>query len=68
MLSIQALVQAVVILICLGLVLWLLNFLLDYCAPPEPFRRVGKVVLMVFGVLICIAVLLNLAGIAVVRW
>jgi Kef-type K+ transport system membrane component KefB len=68
MISVGAVIQAVILLICLGLVAWLLHWLIGYVNPPEPFHKVARVVLAVACVLVCIVVLLNLAGIAVVRW
>jgi hypothetical protein len=68
MVSVQSLVQAVVTVVCLGLVFWLLNFLIDYCAVPEPFHKVAKVILVVAAVLVLIGVLMGLAGMPLVRW
>jgi hypothetical protein len=62
MISLQAAVAAVVYLIVAGLIFWLLWFLVQYVAPPEPFRKVAGVVLVVFAVLAAIGILLSLVG------
>lgn len=62
MISLATLVSAVVYLIVAGLVVWLLFWLLNYIAPPEPFRKIATVILAVLAVLVCIGVLLSLVG------
>lgn len=62
MLSLQGLVSVVLYLIVAGLIFWLLNYLVDYIAPPEPFHKIAKVVLVVFAVLVIIGILLSLVG------
>lgn len=62
MISLSALVTVVVYLVVAGLVIWLLFFLLDYVAPPEPFNKVARVVLMILSVLVVIGILLTLVG------
>ena len=58
----ESLVQSLVYLICIGVVFWLLWWLLDYCKVPEPFNKVGRIILAVAAVLILINILLGLAG------
>jgi len=67
MISISGLVWTVVMLIVVGLIFWLLSWLIDYTAPPEPFRKVARVVLAVGAVLVIICVLLSLLGYQVFR-
>ncbi len=62
MLSLNGLVHAVIVLIVGGLILWLLWWLIDYIGLPEPFNKVARVILAVVAVLICIGVLLQIAG------
>ncbi len=50
-----------------GLILFLLNWLIDYVKVAEPFNRVLKVVLAVFAVLVIINALLALTGNPVVK-
>lgn len=59
MISLSAAVSIVIYLVVGGLVLWLLFFLIGYINPPEPFKKVANVVLMVLAVLVCIGVLLS---------
>lgn len=63
MISITGLVHVLLVLIVVGLIFWLLWFLIGYVGLPEPFNKLARVVLMVFAVLICIAVLLSLVGV-----
>jgi hypothetical protein len=61
MISLTTLVTAIIYLIIAGLIWWLLYWLLDYTNPPEPFKKVGTVVLAIGAVLVIIGVLLALA-------
>jgi hypothetical protein len=45
-----------------GLIVWLLMFLIDYVPVPAPFNRVAKIIIMVVAVLIVIFLLLGLIG------
>lgn len=60
---ITALVYFVIYLIILGLVMWLLLYIVDAIPLPDPFNRVAKVVITVVGVLILILLLLSLVGV-----
>lgn len=62
MISISAAVTVVLYLIVAGLIFWLLWFLVNYINPPEPFKRIANVVLVVLAVLVCIGILLSLVG------
>lgn len=62
MISIQSAVNIVIYMVVAGLIFWLLWFLINYIAPPEPFRKVANVVLMVLAVLVCIGILLSVVG------
>ena len=59
---ITGLVQLVIYIMVLGLVTWLLLFLIDYIPLPEPFNRIAKVVIVVVAVVILIVALLGLVG------
>src|SRR5215510_3310678 len=61
---IAALITLVIYLLVIGLVIWLLTYLIDAIPIPEPFRTVARTVLMVVGVLICIVLLLQFAGVS----
>lgn len=62
MITLTAAVTFVVYLIVAGLVFWLLWWLLNFINPPEPFKKVGTVVLAVLAVLVAISILLSLVG------
>ena len=68
MIDASLLIHAVVYLIVLGLVFWLLHWLLGQIAIPEPFNKVARVVLAVAAVLVVIGVLMSLIGQPLVRW
>jgi len=60
---ITSLIMLIVYIIVVGLVFWLLNYLVDNVPMDEPFRRIAKIALMVVGVLILILILLQFAGV-----
>lgn len=62
MITVNGLIYLVIYAIVLGLIFYLLKWLIDYINPPEPFKKVANVALVVIGVLICIALLLSLVG------
>jgi uncharacterized membrane protein len=68
MLSVDALVSAVIFIIVLGLVFYLLWWLIGYVGLPEPFNKVARVLVAVVAVLILISALLGVAGHPMVRW
>jgi len=60
---ITSLIYLVITIIVVGLVLWLLIFLIDTVPMPEQFRSVARVVVIVIGVLILLVLLLNFIGV-----
>lgn len=64
----DALVHWLVYLVVLGIVFWLLWWLVAYVGLPEPFNKVARVVLAVAAVLVLINVLLAMAGHPLMRW
>jgi hypothetical protein len=62
MISLSAVITAVIYLVVAGLIFWLLWWLVNYIAPPEPFRKVANVVLAILGVLVACSILLSLVG------
>lgn len=58
----DSLIHLVIAIIVVGLVLWLLNYLVTAVGLPEPFSKVAKVVILVIGVLFLINCLLGLVG------
>jgi hypothetical protein len=59
---ITALITFVVYLIVIGIIVWLLLFLIDAIPLPEPFHRVARVLIIVVSVLIVILLLLQFIG------
>jgi hypothetical protein len=49
--------------VIVGVVFWLLTFLIDAIPLPEPFARVARIALLVIGVLIVILLLLQFVGV-----
>lgn len=68
MFSGEALLRAVIYLIVVGVIFWLITYLIKKLPIPDPFATVINVILVVAAVLICINVLLGLAGTPIVRW
>lgn len=68
MISIESVVTTLLYLIVVGLVFWLLWWLVEYVGLPQPFDKVARVVLAVAAVFVLIGMLLGLAGHPVVRW
>lgn len=59
---IVALIHFVIYLIVVGLILWLLVYVIDNIPLFEPFRHIARTVVMVIGVIILILLLLDLLG------
>lgn len=68
MISLGAVIHAVILLIVAGLVFYLLHWLIGYVGLPEPFNKIARVVLAVAAVVVCCVVLLQLAGIQGFRY
>ena len=59
---IQSLIYLVIYLIVVGVILWLLRYLVSVIPMDEPFRRVANIAIIVIGVLIIILLLLSFTG------
>jgi hypothetical protein len=57
----------VLTIVVIGLVFWLLLWLIDFVGLPEPFNKVAKVILAVVAVLLLINFLLGLTGAPFIR-
>lgn len=62
MISLQVLITTVVYLVVIGVIFWLLLWLISYCGIPEPFNKIARVILAVFAVLAVIGILLSLVS------
>lgn len=70
MISGEGAINAVVWLVVAGVIFWLLWWLVGYCALPEPFNKVARVVLVlaIAAVVVLINVLMSLAGHPMIHW
>ena len=64
----EAVINNLVWLIIVGLIFWLLYWLIGYLAPPEPFNKVLRAILVVAAVIVLIGFLMSLAGHPLIRW
>lgn len=62
MISAAALVNLVIWLAVVGLICWLLWWLIGYVNLPEPFNKVARVIVAVVAVVVLINFLLGLTG------
>ncbi len=62
------LVSAVIWIIVVGLIFWLLTWLIGYCGLPEPFNKIARVLIAVVAVLLLINALLSFAGHPLVKF
>jgi hypothetical protein len=60
---ISALVTLIIYLLVLGLLYWLVIYVVDAVPIPDPPNRIIKIALMVIMVLIVVVLLLNLIGV-----
>ena len=58
----EAMVNGLIYLIVIGVVFGLLWWLVGYCALPEPFNKVARVVLAIAAVIVLISILMGFAG------
>lgn len=64
----SAVVNVLIWIIVLGVVFWLLFWLIGYVGLPEPFNKVARVILAVAAVIVLINCLLMLAGHPIIHW
>lgn len=64
----SALISSLVWLICVGLVFYLLYWLVNFVALPEPFGKIIKVILAVAAVIVLINVIMSFAGSPYWKW
>jgi hypothetical protein len=56
------LINAMIWLVGLGLIFWLLWWLIDYVKIPEPFSKVARVILAVIAVVLLIRLIMRVTG------
>ena len=59
---VSSLISLVIYIVVVGIILWLLRYLVSVIPMDEQFRQVANVIILVVGVLILILLLLNFAG------
>ena len=59
---IEALIYLAIYIVVVGIVVWLLLYVIDAVPVPEPFHRVARMAVMVIGILIVILLLLQFVG------
>jgi len=64
----EQLINALVTLVIWGVILWVLWWGLHKIAPPEPWLKVGTVILVLITVVVLINILLGLAGHGFIKW
>lgn len=68
MVSFTNMIMGVLYLIIVGMIYWLLSWALDKINPPQPFRKVAEVLLILGAVVAVICILLNMVGVKVISW
>lgn len=58
----DGLIHLLVVIVVVGLILWLLDFVIRAIPLQPPFAKVARVILLVFGVLFLVNALLALIG------
>lgn len=58
----EQLLNALVVLVIWGVIMWVLWWGLHKIAPPEPWLKVGTVILVIITVVVLVNILLGLTG------
>lgn len=64
----EAVISVLVWVVVVGIIFWLLWWLLGYVGLPEPFNKVARVILALAAVLMLINALLTLVDKPFIRW
>lgn len=64
----ESLINALIWLVVAGLILWVLYWGLGEINPPEPWKKVAKVILVLITVVVLINILLSLVGKPLIRF
>jgi len=68
MVSGEQLLNALLILVVWGVIMWILWWGLGKIAPPEPWMKVGTVILVIITVVVLVNILLSLIGHPLIKW
>ena len=60
--STEALIQAVIWIVGVGLIAWLLWWLVDYAGLPAPLAKIAKVLIALFLVIFLIRLIIKITG------
>lgn len=60
---IPALINLIIYLLVLGILLWLVYYVVDAIPLPQPLNKIVKIVVIVIVVLVLILLLLDIAGV-----
>jgi hypothetical protein len=64
----EQLLNALVVLVIWGVIMWVLWWGLHKIAPPEPWLKVGTVILVIITVVVLVNLLLGLIGKPIIHW
>jgi len=64
----DTIIHALIAIVIWGLILWLCWWGLRTIAPPEPFLKIGTVILVLLTVVVLVNILLSLDGRAFIKW
>lgn len=64
----ESVIGLLIWIVCIGIVFWLLHWLISYVALPEPFAKIARVVLALAGVILLINAIMGLGGHQIIRW
>ncbi len=62
MVSLSGLITAILVILIIGFVFWLLQWGIARINPPEPWRKIADVVLVIGAILIVLGLLLSLVS------
>jgi len=64
----EQVLYAIIWLIVAGLVFWVIQWAINQIGIPEPFNKIVRVILVLLVAIVCINVLLSLAGHPLIKW
>jgi hypothetical protein len=64
----EALLNTLFVLVIWGIIVWVLWWALNKIAPPEPWMKIGTVILVLLTVVVLVNILLSLIGHPFISW